>query len=78
MRKRSGKGPESEKGGCRASMTVEAAIVMSTLLMILMGCMKETIVLYQQVKESAGLCWIEIEDIDRTFRMFSLAREVTK
>lgn len=59
-------------------MTVEAALVMALVLLVLMGCMKETITLRQRVAERAGVCWVELTDADRRFRLLSLGRELVK
>lgn len=67
-----------KRRGRKGSMTVEAALVMSLVLLILMGCMKETITLYQRVAERAGVCWVELADIDREFRLRSLGKRLFK
>lgn len=67
---------DKKRVGMKASMTVEAALVLSLILLILMGCMRETINWYQKVTERAGISWVELEDIDRKFRLFSLGRDL--
>ncbi|MCI9150938.1 MAG: pilus assembly protein [Lachnospiraceae bacterium] len=64
------------KGSCKASVTVEGALVMFLVLMVLMGCMQMAISLHQQVVERAGVYWVELEDADWKFRLYSLGREV--
>lgn len=60
----------------KASMTVEAALVMFLVLMVLMGCMRMAITLHQQVVERAGVYWVELEDADWKFRLHFLGREL--
>lgn len=62
--------------GWKASMTVEAALVMFLVLMVLMGCMGMAITLHEQVVERAGAFWVELEDVDWKFRLHFLGREI--
>ena len=59
-------------------MTVEAALVTFLVLAVLMGCMKMAITMHQQVVERAGVYWVELKDVDRKFRLYSLGREITE
>lgn len=60
---------------CKGSMTVEAALVMSLILLIFMGCLKMTVDLHQRTAKEAEIYWVELEDADRKFRLFSMGRE---
>lgn len=62
--------------GWKASMTVEAALVMFLVLMVLIGCMRMAITLHEQVMERAEAYWVELEDADWKFRLYFLGREM--
>ncbi len=59
----------------QASMTVEAVMILTILLLILIGILGQAITLYQQTKESVALDWVEPGVTDR-FRVIELGKEL--
>lgn len=56
-------------------MTVEAAMILTILLLMIMGIMGQAISFYQQTKEIVDLDWVDAAAADR-FRMIELGREL--
>ena len=60
----------------KGSFTVEAAFVISLLLLIILWIMKQTIFLYQETIEVASQDCIDLENVANTFRQLFLKKEL--
>lgn len=60
----------------KGSMTVEAALVMSLMLFVIMWLMQASISMYQQTMETAGIDWIDISEAALEFRNIHYLKEL--
>lgn len=60
----------------KGSMTVEAVFVVSLLLLVILWVMKETILLYQQVVETAASCCLDAGNAASAFRKIFWVKEM--
>lgn len=62
----------------KGSMTIEAVLVISLLMLIIMWLMWASIDLYQQTVETAGIDWVNAEGAPGAFRKSFFLRELLK
>ncbi len=66
-----GKGPWWEQR-LAAGMSVEAALVVSVILMVMLWIMSAAITLYQETAQTATIDWVSIEGLATGFRSRNL------